>query len=204
MKIHFHEANQFLAFSGRMGHEVFLGEKNTNQLNIHYIEQIAKKSTDPRMKFNMFSQHESSCSEVPYDQCMYERLSKKMVEQTDDNCTVPWFPQQNGTNSSICTKEKDINTTYYIAWKRILNTMKDCNQPCRSLVVNTGGRNYRQRNETWDHGLIYFYFSSNAFKSIELPLYPLRAFVAEFGGYLGLFLGASLLDFTFRLINLCN
>ena len=202
VKIHFHEENQFLAFNGRMAHEVMLGEKNSIQLNIHHIEQIEKEYTDPHLKSNHLFKHESSCSKVPFDECMYERLTKKMVEETEDNCTVPWFPQQNVTNSSICTKESDINTTYSIAWKRVTNAMKDCNEPCRTLVVNTGGKNYRQMNDTMDHGLIYFYFSSNAFKSIEYPLYPIRAFFAEFGGYLGMLLGYSLLDFTLKLINL--
>ena len=160
-------------------------------------ECLAWCSLGPRRTFNLFWTVQHVCAFfhvfILHDGSFGTTVSKVYLVET---------PHDKFTNGSICTKENDINTTYSIAWKRVTNAMKDCNEPCRSLVVNTGGKNQHQRNNTWNNGEILFYFSSNAFKSDEHDLYPLRAFIAEFGGYLGLLLGYSLLDFTFKLINL--
>ena len=202
VKIHFHEKNQFLAFNGRMGHEVKVGEKNSLQMNIHEVNQLPRNYQDPHTN-ELTVQHNTSCATKSHDKCMYEKLTREMVRATEDNCTLPWFPRTSPSMEGmipICTKEKDINITYNMAYERITNALLDCNEPCRTLVVNMGGKNYQQRNETWDYGLIYFFFSATSFKTEEDYLYPFRSYAAEFGGYLGLFLGYSLLDFSFRII----
>ena len=177
-----------------MGHEVRIGEKISTQINIHDVTQLEKEYTETHG--DITNEFGSSCSLDPYDDCMYTQLTNKMVAETKDNCVVPWFPQ----NHSICTKLQDINHTYNIAYERITNVMKDCNEPCHSLVANIGGKNYAT-NDTWDYGIILFYFSATSFQSKENYLYPMRSLVAEFGGYLGLILGYSCLDFTFNLID---
>ena len=205
VKIHLHEENQFLAFNGRLAHAVMLGERNDISLNIHDIGQIQRMTdqddhTDhlPDTTFR----HEHTCSPEPYDACMYDRMSKEMISHTKDNCTVPWYPPHELSNGTICSSEDDINTAYNIHYSRISNARKDCNEPCRMLVLNQAGKNYQGKNETCDHGLIYFYFSATSFQSIEHFLYPIETLVAEFGGYMGLLLGVSILDIAFRVVDI--
>ena len=176
-----------------MGHELRIGEKLSTQINIHDVTQLDKEIEHPQQNSTR-----RSCSTDPYDSCMYTQLANKMVAETEDNCTVPWFPHKN----PICKKEKDMNHTYYIAYNRLTNVMRDCNEPCHSLVANIGGKN-TQKNETWDYGMVLFYFSATSFKSEENYLYPMRSLIAEFGGYLGLLLGVSCLDLALKLIDSC-
>ena len=201
VKIHVHEQNQFLAFNGRLAHSVMLGEKNMISLNIHDIEQIKRLQSHSELPDTTFH-HEYSCSLEAYDACMFDRMSKEMILQTEENCTVPWYPPHELSNGTICSSEDDINIAYNIHYSRISNARKDCNEPCRVLVLNQAGKNYQARNETWDHGLIYFYFSSTSFQSTEHFLYPIEVLIAEFGGYMGLLLGISFLDIAFRIVDM--
>ena len=79
-----------------------------------------------------------TCSKEVYDDCIYGMLARVMRANTDDNCTVPYIRD----DSKICTKPEDINTTFWIAWNRVTNQMKDCTIPCRSATVNLGAKNY--------------------------------------------------------------
>ena len=201
-KIHLHEEHQFLAFNGRLGHTVNLGEKNQISLNIHDIEQLQRIAQDKHDDLpDTTFEHDYSCSSDSFDACMYDRLTKEMILQTDDNCSVPWYPPLENLNGTICSKEKDINLSTDIHFSRFTNAKKDCNEPCRVLLLSQAGKNYQGRNETWDHGLIYFYFSATSFQSIEHFLYPIEILVAEFGGYMGLLLGLSILDISFKIID---
>ena len=63
------------------------------------------------------------------------------------------------------------------------------------MVLNIGGKNYEYNaNQTYGSGL--FFFSMTATKTIEMYLYSFDSLVADIGGYLGMFLGFSFLDFA--------
>ena len=189
-----------MAFNGRLGHIVRLGEKTFISLNIHDIEQIQRVKEHDHLPKTTF-EHKYSCSLEPYDACIFDRISRAMISQTEDNCTAPWYPPHDLSNGTICSKQNDIRAAYSIHTQRITNQRKDCNDPCRVLILNQSGRNYQQRNETWDHGLIFFYFAATSFKSTDHFLYPIEILIAEFGGYMGLLLGLSILDIAFKLID---
>ena len=172
-----------MAFRGRLGHIVRLGEKIYTSLNIHDIEQIQRINEHAHLPEKTF-EHKYSCSLEPYDACIFDQISKAMIFQTEDNCTAPWYPPHDLSNGKVCSKQNDIRAAYSIHTERITNQRKDCNDPCRVLILNQSGRNYQERNETWDHFL-----------------YPIEILIAEFGGYMGLLLGLSILDIAFKLID---
>ncbi len=37
-----------------------------------------------------------------------------------------------------------MNTTFWIAWNRVTNQRNDCPNPCKSLQISVGGKNYLQ------------------------------------------------------------
>ena len=47
-------------------------------------------------------------------------LEREMGAQTEENCTVPWVPN----NEKICDGPKDVNTSFWIAWNRVTNQKK--------------------------------------------------------------------------------
>ena len=176
-----------------MGHEIKKGEKISAQINIHDVRQLEREYSDPHSSDHQGSEialeHGTSCSMAPYDECIYNELTKRMITETESDCVVPWFPG----NHSVCTQEKDINTTFWIYWNRVTNQRKDCNKPCQSIVINIGGKNY-EKDEDLNYGTALFYFASTSTQSKENYLYSFTSLVAEIGGYLGLLLGYSCLD----------
>ena len=196
MKIHMHEKNQFWDFSGRMGHEIKAGEKVSLQININDVRQIATESDatdddDP-------TGFDQNCEYVNYDDCMYEQLTKLMIEETEENCIVPWYPirfsEELIGNHTVCSQEKDVNSSYWIYWNRATNQENDCNRPCKTMVLNIGGKNYENNNE--NYGVAIIYFSMTATQTKELYLYSFSSLIADIGGYLGMLLGFSFLDFA--------
>ena len=198
VKINIHEKNQFLDFSGRMGHDIMVGEKVSSQINIHESNQILKKYTDPHDTHGQSSEsYDTTCSQMEYDSCIYKALTRIMIKETEDKCLVPWFPknysmEQIGSHQA-CTLEKDVNASYWIYWNRITNQMNDCNKPCKSVVLNIGGKNY-QHNRNLTYGTALFYFTMTSTHTTEHFLYSPTSLFAEIGGYLGLLLGYSCLD----------
>ena len=200
VKIFIHRKHQFLDFSGRMSHVVKMGEKISAQTNIHEAHQIDREYDDSheisgQRGREKAAKHGTVCKDIEYDSCILNELSKRMIDDTTSKCLVPWFPQQYSLNyignHTVCTDEKDIVSSFNIYHKRITNQQNDCNRPCKSLVLNIGGKNYEKKeNQT----LLYLYFSMTSAKTTERYLYSFTTMFAEIGGYLGLLLGYSFLD----------
>ena len=110
MKVYFHMQSQFLDLNGRMGHSFHVGDVCDTQITYFDYHQISREMSEGVV----------TCSESHYDDCIYRMLEREMVSNTVDNCTVPWVPN----NAKICSSQKDINTTFWIAWDRITNTKK--------------------------------------------------------------------------------
>ena len=105
-----------------------------------------------------------------------------MKQETEDNCTVPWVPD----SGYICTKPKDINTTFWIGWNRITNQKRDCLKPCHTTLINIGAKNER-RNEENKYAQLFAYFSSSVVQSREHYFITLIKLAGQIGGYIGLF-----------------
>ena len=131
-----------------------------------------------------------TCSKDSYDSCMYTMAKTLMLENTKDNCTAPWVPN----NDNICTKANDISTCYWIWKNRIQSDAGDCILPCHSVFVHLDAKEYHMINNSKEYAMLYLYFPTNLFKSEEHFLYHSNNLFAEIGGYVGLLLGLSLLD----------
>ena len=184
-----------------MGHEINHGERVSLQININEVIQI-EKELDMKNKYSGEDNptgYETICAEMIYDDCIYEKLTKRMIDETEENCTVPWFPSRFSKdligNHKVCSEENDVNKTFWIYWDRITNQENDCNRPCKTMVLNIGGKNYVQ-NENQSQGVGLFYFSMTSTKTEELYLYSFSSLIADIGGYLGMLLGFSFLDFA--------
>ena len=120
VKIHIHEKNQFFDLSGRMGHEIKVGEKISSQINIHEVHQLPKyfnrnEMSSDAIENQTVKKYDTVCSDINFDECIQKELTRQMISATEDKCVVPWFPtlysiEQIG-NHTVCSKEKDVNTS---------------------------------------------------------------------------------------------
>ena len=104
-----------------------------------------------------------------------------------------------------------INSTFWIAWNRVTNQLNDCHKTCRDLKIILGGGNLKvtqciilnymfcnfssfqmEDNKT----AITLYFEQRVVISEEHYFYSSLSLTAEIGGYLGLLLGVSFLNFA--------
>ena len=131
-----------------------------------------------------------TCSKDSYDSCLYTMVKRLMVENTKDNCTAPWVPN----NDNICTEAKDISTCYWIWKNRVQSDAGDCILPCHSVFVHLDAKEYHAINDSNKYAILYLYFPKNLAKSKEHFLYHYNNLFAEIGGYVGLLLGLSFLD----------
>ena len=58
----------------------------------------------------------------------------KAKTTNENGCTVPWVMN----TKNICKKKENMNETYWIAYKRVLNRYEDCPTPCHSISANLG------------------------------------------------------------------
>ena len=113
-----------------------------------------------------------------------------MRNETEDKCTAPWMPN----NTKICTKRNDINSTFMITRQRFTNQGHDCSPACLSTTVGIQGKNYR-KYLTRKYGELYVYYGFEVSNIRERHYFTFYRFMAEFGGYVGLFLGYSFFNF---------
>ncbi len=132
-----------------------------------------------------------TCVNQNYDKCMYKALETRMLNEA--GCRVPFIVPQLKEKTPICEEPMAANTSYWIAWTRVTNQLDDCVVPCKSLVVDVGGKNTRDNNKTY--GEAYFYYAPRIATNEEEVLYTFLSMVAEIGGYVGLLLGFSIFHF---------
>ena len=181
VKIYFHAPQQFLDISGRMGHKMFKGKQVYTKVNYLDLHQLEKTLNDDQ----------KSCSKESYNKCMYSMLSTWMKNKTEDGCTVPWILD----DKKICTKQNDIDTAFWIYWKRVTNQQKDCLTPCHQLLIDVGPKDVQPLKDD-STGKVLIYFPPRLLKSTERYLYTILTLLAEIGGYMGLLLGYSLFNFA--------
>ena len=165
-----------------MGYKVYLGTQYQSQINVQEVLQVEYKNVHNGI---IFYDDDRKCTSNPYDECMYEHLIEHMKSETEDSCTVPWIFK----NDKVCTKPEDVNTTFWIAWKRITNQKKDCLTPCHTTLINVGAKNelktkLKAKNEI---GVIYAYFSAHVVQSKENYFITIIKLAGQIGGYIGLF-----------------
>ena len=98
----------------------------------HDIRMMSKKKKDGQL----------SCIDSQYDECMYGALVKHMKEntQSEGGCTAPWILDGKEGSQKICRETENINRTFWEAWNRVTNQLKDCPVPCDTLLVSLGAK----------------------------------------------------------------
>ena len=168
-KVYYHAEDDFLAFNGRMGHKILLGQKVQAQIKIQdtmLLPRKVKKHGDEETKV--------SCKKYSYDKCMYENLYWRMKAATKHNCTVPWIPN----NDKICKTDEDRKAAFNTHYTRSTNQMDDCATKCHILSANVLGKNYESLN-SMDYAVMYSYFSLDVEKRQEEYLYTIYRLTAE-------------------------
>ena len=170
-KVYYHAEDDFLAFNGRMGHKILLGQKVQAQIKVQdtlLLPRKVKKKVNESYTETIFS-----CKKYNYDQCMYENLYLRMKFATKDNCTVPWIPR----NENICKTEEDRKTAFFTHLHRSTNQLDDCATKCHILSANVLGKNFETTKST--EGIMYSYFSLDVEKRREEYLYTVYRLMAE-------------------------
>lgn len=104
VKIYFHGPDQYSDSSGRMGYKLYRGETMQSQIRISDIEllerEVAAKTeedsdtaSESQLSTNESEErgHNKTCSNEPFDNCLFSKLIKDMKANTEDNCTAPFI-----------------------------------------------------------------------------------------------------------------
>ena len=130
---------------------------------------------------------------------------------TSNNCTVPWSLD----STNICTSEEDSKVALDMTDKIVNSDIQDCPKMCRSMPIalTGGGRKWIDTesykclcldDDCTEDTLIHLTFEFEptvTTKRDELIYKPLSLF-AEVGGYVGIFVGYSLLGSADYLLGL--
>ena len=143
------------------------------------------------------------CSSQEYDECVMHEIKDKLMR------TISCWPSflDNLSNASTCQNfDKGLNAL------EIFNDAKtNCKFPCYQInidsrlsttrpVINTI---HQDVNFTKTPGYV-FYMPKNVKLSEMVESYDILSYMAEFGGWSGLFVGISVLTITFALIDNLN
>ena len=104
VKIYFHGPDQYSDSSGRMGYKLYRGETMQSQIRIADIELLEREvegkieedsdtALESQSALNEREErgHNKTCSNEPFDKCLFSKLIKDMKANTEDNCTAPFI-----------------------------------------------------------------------------------------------------------------
>ena len=113
------------------------------------------------------------------------KTSFNFCRHKTSNCSVPW-----AVNTSICTSTEDVKTAMNMANDITSFGVQDCTKPCQSMPLRvTGGGESRK-----SYVSMTLKFEPLVTVSTERDLYGIWTMFAEVGGYVGIFVGYSLLS----------
>ena len=179
--IFIHHSGQFLSPNSRSRVDVALGYFTKIAINHEVVQMLGGE--DFSTCVDSFGAYQD------FDACMYNQMQELMINQV--GCTVPWIPDK----SKICTESGKSKTAFEIYQQNRRNQKDICPNSC--LFTNmyfgppvTGQNNKARQNVAWG----VFYFRRDIKVTKEYILYSLLSLAAEIGGYVGLLLGASLVN----------
>jgi hypothetical protein len=124
-----------------------------------------------------------------YDDCMYTTMHQLMMEEV--GCTVPWLSNK----SNICVQPLKRKQAFEVYQNNRRNQQDICPNSCLFTNMYFGppvtGINVPERSH---FGNAVFYFRRDIKTTNEYLLYTLLSMAAEIGGYVGLLLGAALVN----------
>ena len=168
---------------------------NTEHLRgSHYQYEIS------RIGLRLIDQRDEPCTdeEVHFDSCIDDYISSQM------NCKLPWKSRNISLELSLCSNPEQ----YELFWNLSMTLLKssegdisrltDCKPSCnrkefssRLLAVKKAGS-----DESSPLNLQFHYASNRMTIKEQYYTYDFYNLIADFGGYLGLLLGYSVLSFV--------
>ena len=161
-----------------------------------------------QIEFNYISEDHKPCisedDKVTTDlwECMTDHMYSKM------NCTLPWALKENDKDAHLCTLPKEYETYSEITMAGLnlkseyIEKVAKCTPRCKrmeysaKLVYNS---NYPHVSDEWT---LKIYFAKDKFPvKKQFYIYSNANLIADFGGYLGLLLGYSVLAFYDSLVD---
>ena len=127
-----------------------------------------------------------------FDDCLYHSLSKLTMDNL--NCSVPWVPQRLG---GICNDTKIARQAILLYEQNFQNQRKLCPVSCKFANIQTGQATVQPAPEDMNAlGEVHISFRKDVKLTQEYLLFSLDAMIGEIGGFVGLFLGYSLLSLS--------
>ena len=177
----FHEKNEFDFGPSTDGNTYYVsfapGKKNYIELHMSQIINI--------------NSNESPCEEESIERKGYlEQLNEMYLKSM--NCTLPWLKGK----SKICENQEDFEdfrlVTSQLTWFSI---DPKCDRDVWKFTT-LFTRHSKGSKEDINGTMVAITMPSNEFQiSQQVRLYTMTNFIADFGGYLGLLLGASVMSF---------
>ena len=184
----FHEKNEFDFGPSTDGNTYYVsfapGKKNYIELHMSQIINI--------------NSNESPCEEESIERKGYlEQLNEMYLKGM--NCTLPWLKGK----SKICESQEDFEEfrliTSQLTWFSI---DPKCDRDLWKFTT-LFTRHSKGSKEDINGTMVAITMPSNEFQiSQQVRLYTMTNFIADFGGYLGLLLGASVMSF-FDIVLIC-
>ena len=179
--IFIHHHGQFLSPNSRSRVDVARGYFTKIAINHEVVQMLGGEEFSTCV--NQYDGFET------FDECMYKTMQKLMLEQV--GCTVPWIPDK----SNICVEEGKRKAAFEVYQQNRRNQKDICPNSCLFTNMYFGppvtGQNNEERSKfAWG----VFYFRRDIKVTTEYFLYSLLSMAAEIGGYVGLLLGASLVN----------
>ena len=135
-----------------------------------------------------------------YDKIFYEHTAK--YNEAHLRCSVPFHPpiasQLTGRTIEICNNS-EAGKQAYGNWVHIANTQTPNNKPCAGMDIFLGPPIY-DNDRADNESSIRIYMKSDIKVKSVIIYYDFTTLVADVGGYIGMFLGVSLVDITI----MCN
>ena len=179
--IFIHHPGQFLSPNSRSRVDVARGYFTKIAINHEVVQMLGGEEFSTCV--NQFEGY------VTFDECMYGEMQKLMLQRV--GCTVPWIPDK----SRICITDGERKAAFDVYQQNRRNQKDICPNSCLFTNMYFGppvtGNNPEARKEfAWG----VFYFRRDIKVTTEYFLYSLLSMAAEIGGYVGLLLGASLVN----------
>lgn len=151
----------------------------------------------------VLSTWDEPCSDDQFDVL---KVCLDQYYQNQLNCTLPWTKSKSGSNGHKrrqCTKPEDLNkfkrkanTLYKLKQANLFKEL-NCQMPCTTTeyALEDWWESYHECDSVGCNedvlGIVLAAYDSNVYRSKDIWLYNYSNFIADFGGYLGLLLGAS-------------
>ena len=179
--IFIHHVGQFLSPNSRSRVDVAKGFFTKIAINHEVVQMLGGEEFSTCVNDYQGYEH--------FDDCMYSKLKQLQLDRA--GFTVPWLPDK----SKVCTDEISSKIAFQVYQQNRRNQKDICPNSC--LFTNmyfgppvTGVNNVERSNIGWG----VFYFRRDIKVTTEYFLYSLLSMAAEIGGYVGLLLGASLVN----------